>query len=243
LIGRQPPVRAPGVTRDGVTRPDALAAAHLSAIQTRSYSLTLEHIRRDEDLAIRSAYGLDLALTAGRAFLALVSTDGPEAPLVLGEPPARSHFFSDGRRHFVDHAPGEDEGAVSFDPPRGFVGTWDYWAYLFVFGGSLGSNPETYYRNVFEAIPTRLVEVRDGEAGERYRLQSTQRRLESPTADLAGTDVRDVDLRAEVDEQGLVRSFGLDYRSTVDGSPARVSRRIEYTGVGTTEVPKPDWAT
>jgi hypothetical protein len=242
FVDGQATVRAPGVTRGGIEEPGTLAAAHMSALQTRSYTLGLEHVRRDDDLAIRSSYGLDLALSAERAFLAVVSTDGPDAPLILGEPPAESHFYSDGQEHYVDHAPDLDEGAVSFDPPRGFVGTWEYWAYLFVFGGVLGSTPEMYYRNVFEAIPTRLVDAREEGDGTLYRLRSTASTLSGAPEDFTGRDVRDVDLNTVVDDRGIVRRLTLAYRSTVDGTPSRISRQIEYTGVGETEVTRPLWA-
>lgn len=241
VFGGPPAVRAPGVTRDGIEDSGRLSEAHMSAIQTASYALELGHVQRDDDLGIRAAYGLDLSLSAGRAFQALVSTDGPEAPLVLGDPPAKSRFYSDGQQHFVDHAPDRDEGAVAFDPPGGFVGTWNYWAFLFPFGGEIGSTPELFYRTVFDSIPTRLAETRQSDDRETYRLASTGTTATDPIDDLPGRDVRDVDLRALVDDRGLVRRFDVDYRAIVGSTPSRISRRIRYTSVGETEVRRPDW--
>jgi hypothetical protein len=241
FVDGRSPVRVPGITREGVEQADTLAASHMSALRTRSYSFGLDHVRRDDHLSIRSSYGIDLSLSAERDYLARVSTDGPEAPRTLGDPPARSAYYSDGQQHFVDRSPDEDGGVIEFEPPNGYMGTWEYWAYIFAFGGMLGSTPERYFQHVFEAIPTRLVDVREDGDGGLYRLESTERTLRASPQSFTGRDVRDLDMSAVVDERGLVRGLTLEYRSTVDGTPSRVSRRIKYDNVGETDVESPDW--
>jgi hypothetical protein len=236
-------VDAPGLSSDGVTDPARLAAAHVGHIGDRSYSLNVDHVRRGDTLDVRSAYGLDLALSAERSYLATVSTTGPEAPMLLGEPPASSVFWSNGEVYYVDHAPDADGGVNAFTPPNGFVGTWRYWATLFAFGGVLGSSPERYYADLFAAVPTRLVERADPAGHTGHRVVATNATPVAPLDRVAGGAVSAVDLSALIAESGLVRSLDLTYRATVDGAATRVRRRIDYAGIGQTSVPRPDWTT
>ncbi|MFB6310384.1 MAG: hypothetical protein ABEH64_04285, partial [Salinirussus sp.] len=232
---------SPGITADGVTDPAALAEAHAAASQARSYTMELEDIRRDGSLELRSALALDLSLAADRDYLAVVSTAGPEAPLVLGRPPATSVYWSDGEQYYVDHQPDAWAGVSSFRPLRGWVGTWRYWSHVFAFGGRIDSAPEDYFRSLFAAVPLRLVDRHETQDEQRYWLTGQSAEPISPPSELAGSDHRHIEVTAVVDGAGMVRSHDVRYRARFDGDEGSVRRSIAYTSVGETTVDRPAW--
>lgn len=237
-----PSVAVPGLSSDGVADPSVLADAHAAAADAQSYTLSLSEYRHDDALELRSAIGLDLSISADRGYLAIVQTAGPDAPRLLGRPPARSVYWSDGDDYYVDHRPDSWGGISSFRPLRGWVGTWQYWAHVFAFGGTIDSAPTDYFHSLFDAVPTRLV-GRDGDAGDpRYRLVGRAPAPEADLGPLAGSNHRDIDLSAVVDGAGFVRSHEVSYRAQFDSETGRVRRSLAFTRVGETTVTRPIWA-
>ncbi len=238
----RPSVSVPGLSAGGVANPGALADAHAAATEAQSYTLSLGEFHHDDALELRSAIALDISLSADHEYLAIVRTAGPEAPLVLGRPPARSVYWSDGEVYYVDHRPDSWGGVSSFRPIGGWVGTWRYWAHVFAYGGTIDSAPEDYFRSLLAAVPTRLI-GRDGDTGEPpYRLAGRTPVPESDLEPLAGSNHRDLDFTAVVDRTGLIRSHEISYRTRFDGEDGQVRRSLEYTNVGETTVTRPIWA-
>ncbi|MHB9287651.1 hypothetical protein ACKVMT_11520 [Halobacteriales archaeon Cl-PHB] len=238
-------VSAPGVSAAGVEDAGALAAAHVSELVDTGYELAASRTVHGLDRQLRSSLSVHVRLATDRAYLVTVATAGPEAPVLLGEPPSAATFWSDGDV-YLRRLP-HDDGTVtynSFEPPGGFVASWRYWVTTVPFGGQDGT-PERYFRTVFDAIPTTFVGRTTVGGTDRYRLVNVARTPSRRTADLErllGVDApRNVDLTASVDERGLVRSFDVSFDGAVGNSPVTVQRTIEYTAVGQTTVDRPSW--
>lgn len=235
------PVRVPGVSGDGVADPAALADAHAAAIEETSYSLDIDHVTRGLDRRLRSYLSMDLNLAADRSFLTFVSTAGPEAPAFLGEPPAAKVYWSDGEEYLAQSLGGPETSFHSFEPPDGYAGTWQYWANTVPFGGTYGSGPERYYRTVFEAVPTRLVDRQVVDGDTVYRVVGD---VETPDdaaslAEVDASDVRDVSLSADVDSDGVVRSLVLEFAADADGAPVALARNLAYAPIDRETVVRP----
>ncbi|MEF8778874.1 MAG: hypothetical protein V5A36_08180, partial [Natronomonas sp.] len=196
----------------------------------------------DADRSLRSYLSMNLALAADRTYLAHVSTDGPEAPKFLGEPPATAMFWSDSESYFVQRPSDEPQSFTEFEPPDGYAGTWQYWARTIPFGGMHDSRPEVYFRTVFEAIPTRLVERQSTDGTSRYRIadDGTQPRSASELGDPGLSDVRDVRLDAVVDRHSVIRSFELQFVAEANGDRIEHRRTLDYSALGETEVERPE---
>lgn len=233
-------VAAPGLTADGVTDPEALADAHVAVIADASYSLSASDVTRGRDRGLRSYLSLDLALTADRDYHARVATAGPDGPEFLGNPPERATYYSEGTDHAANlHSDGADT-YHSFEP-RGIVGAWQYWALMIPFGGTYVSRPGRYYRILFTEVPTRFLGQRDGPDGLRYHVAGHADRTSSSLETVDASTVRDVDLAATVDADGVVRSVDVRYEATVDDARLGVHRTVSYADVGATTVDAPDW--
>ncbi len=229
----------PGLDAEGIDDPGQLAAAHVAALRDRSYTLEVHWVVRDDQLDTRSSFSLQQALTADRTFLATVGTAGPDGPAMLGNPPASARFWSDGDSYYVNYTPDEPDSGTQFDPPRGYVGTWRYWAHQLAFGGQVGSSPEPFLRDLYETIPVRL----HREPGV-VRLLATGVEPRSPTSlgEVGIEGVGGVDLYATVDQEGRVGTLDLTFEAEDDEGRVHFTRRIDYTAVGTTSVSRPEWA-
>lgn len=158
--------------------------------------------------------------------------------MFLGAPPARGTYWSNGTTYARRLT--RDDGRVynTFDPV-GSAGTWQYWTQTVPFGGRR-ADPTSAYARVFGSVPVRVLTTREPDGVRRHLLVGD--RAAPPTEPaLAGADVRNVSLAASVTDRGVVRSFDLRYRATVDGDPVRVTWRVTYEAVGRTEVSRPAW--
>jgi hypothetical protein len=227
---------APGVTREGVVDARTLAAAHVAGLADRSYTLTATRTTREPNGTLRERLVLNLSLGADRSYLAHAETAGPHAPVFLGRPPASASYWSNGSVYARRLTHAGSTTYTTFQPTNG-AGTWQYWARTVPFGGR-GGNPRGFLTRTFTAIPTRTTgRVADG-GPTAYTVVGT--RATAPI-ELGVEDPREVDLRAEVTADGLVRSLTLTYVGTVDGRPVTVTRRLRYEQVGETDVPRPAW--
>ncbi len=239
------PVYAPGVSAAGVDDAEALAAAHARGLVDTSYELAATRTVHGADRQLRSSLSVRVQLAADRTYLVSVATSGPEAPVLLGEPPASAAYWSDGDVYLRRFSPGDGNATYnSFEPPDGFTASWRYWVTTVPFGGQDGT-PEQYFGTVFDAIPTTLVGRATVGGDHVYRLANAGRTPRRSKARLDGVldvqNARNVDLTASIDERGIVRSFDVTFDGDVENGPVAVQRSVEYTAVGETSVDRPSW--
>ena len=229
--------RSTGIDGSGVSDPWSLAAAHSERIENRSYRLVSNQTVQYENGTLRSQYRTDLRLATNRTYFITVRTDGPEGPLLLGEPPAVSEFWADGETYI--RAFGEPDPRYNeFTPTNSGVGTWWFWASTGSFDVLL--TPSELIGETLSAVPTRVESTRSVDGGERYRVVE----VGAPVAELpfpAASPARNVSLVAEIDRSGLVRRLELEYSGRIDGDRVVVSRSIAYSDIGSTEVRRPPW--
>ena len=231
----------PGVLSLQVANPAELGRAHARAIENRSYVLTSNRTVRYENGTLRSRMATRVAVDEGPGFLVRISTMGPEAPVLLGRPPARGVYWSDGSTYLRRLTREGETTHVETEPPGTWIGTRSFWTTSVPFGGR-NNRPSTYYASVFSAVPTRVSGPTTVDGTATYRIENDGDR---PFPDGSFPDqvesVQDVSLVAFVDRDGLVRDLDLRYAGTVEGERVRVEQRISYSGVGSTTVGRPPW--
>ena len=225
----------PGLSRAGVSEPGALGRAHEAALANRSFTVNASRTVRTANGTLRSGLAVTVALGPDRSFLATAETAGPDAPVFLGDPPARGTYWSNGTT-YARRLARDDERLYNTFEPAGYAGTWRYWTETVPFGGTRAGPGETFTR-LFAATETRVVTTREPDGVTRHFVSGDR----AAGTYGVGTDARDVRLEASVTPDGLVRSFALSYAATVDGAPVRVAWRIRYTAVGRTSVAAPPW--
>lgn len=237
-VDARPP---PGILSERVVGPRELGRAHERAIENRSYVVRSNRTVRYANGTLRSRIAVDVAIDEDRSFLANVSTAGPEAPVLLGTPPARAVYWSDGSTYLRRLTRDGETTYVEFDPPSTWVGTWSYWAKAVPFGGG-DNHPETFYASLFSAVPSR-VDGRTNRSGTTvFTIVNDNDRPFTDEAFPGGVEsIHDLSLVAMVDGNGLVRSLELRYAGTIDGEPVRVRYAIRYANVGSTSVDRPAW--
>ena len=233
-------VFAPGVSANGVFGPGVLAGAHMEHLRSQSFTLASNRTTVFENGSLRSQLNVTVALAQDRTYHARVTTAGPEAPLLLGEPPAAAEFWSN--RFTYVRAFGLDRQNRTYNefvPQGGHVGTWQYWTRTAAFGGGTGNAGKTI-EDLFGSVSVTVVERETVNGTTRYRLRATER-SGTAFAPEEATAVGNLTLVAVVENTGLVRSARYRYDATVDGQRVTVERAFRYAGVGTTEVTRPAW--
>ena len=232
-------VYPPGVDESGVVAPDALAEAHTDRDDGRSYTLISNRTVRYENGTLRAEISTRIELATDRSFVVSVATDGPDGPLLLGEPPASAVYWSNGSTYARALTRDGRTTYNTFTPPDQYTGTWRYWTRTVAFGGRAGYSGQTI-REVFTSVPTTVVgrETRNGTTVVRLAGSSAE------SSDFAAPEIDSVTnltLQAAVDTNGLVRLLQYRFDGTVDGEPVVVERTIRYEAVGSTTVEKPSW--
>jgi hypothetical protein len=233
----------PGLTADGISAPARLSQAHGRALANQSYRLRSNRTTYFTNGTVRSRIDLDLRLARNRTHLAAVETAGPEAPVVLGRPPARARYWSNGTLYLSRVT---RDGRTTYSLTRATqspFATWQYWSGTAAFGGE-SSYRASRYETIFRAIPTRVVGNRTVNGTTYYRLagrRTTDASFTAGPADSVGPAGPGPALRATVTEDGFVRSLRLHYRAFVDGEEYTVDWRITYRGVGNVTVGEPPW--
>ena len=233
-------VRSPGIDEGGVSDPGAVAAAHSERIAERSYRLVSNQTVRYENGSVRSQYRVDLRVAENRSHFATVQTAGPEAPGLLGRPPAFAEYWSDTETYllaFGESDPMYNEFGVDSSGP-GTPGTWAFWASTGSFDFDFA--PTGMIEASLGSVPTRVDGTQRVDGVDRYSLVEADRidaELPFPEAKPA----RKIGLTAEIDRTGLVRQLQLEYAATIDGERVLVTRSITYSEIGTTDVGRPAW--
>ncbi len=225
----------PGLTDRRVANPAALGRAHEAALSDRSYTLRSTRTVRTSGGDLRSRLSVTVRVDERRAFLAHAETAGPEAPVFLGDPPARGAYWSNGTT-YARRLTSDGERVYNTFDPVGRAGTRRYWTRTAPFGGGRAGPAETY-ATLFGAAETRTFVAREPNVERRHLVAAE---AIAPAA-VEGSDVTDVALEAEVTPVGLVRSFSLAYDATVDGDRVTVRWQITYEDVGRTAVSEPTW--
>lgn len=231
----------PGVSKAGVTAPRALGEAHQVALRNRSVTLHSNRTVTAANGTLVSRLVVTVALAADRSYRAQVGTAGPEAPVLLGRPPARGEYWSNGSLHLRRLSRDGRTTHDRIDPDRAFVGSWRFWTTTVAYGGVSTREPAIYYATAFDAIPTTVVDRRTVNGTVVVRLVGDRARS-TAFSQLDVDAVRNVSLVAEVDERGVVRSYRLSYLGLVDGEAYRVRWRIEHHRLDRTTVDPPAWA-
>lgn len=227
----------PGVTGGGVVAPTALARSHERYLANRSYALAVNRTVRYANGTLRSQVVTRVRLARNRTYHTDIRVAGPHATLVIGEAPARASFWSNGSLYLRKFTRGNETVYNAFEPVGG-AGTWTFWVHFFVLEGSASADVEA----LFDAVRTRVVDRTTVDGHRQVRVASVGTHRSTAFVDIdAARNVRDVRVRATVDERGFVRRYEVRYTATVDGDPVRVVRTVEYTGVGETTVARPPW--
>lgn len=229
----------PGLGPTGVEDAGALARAHSAAVNETAY--TIDSRRRITDLEgdLRSLLAVTVRLSADRDYLATVRTAGPNGPELLGRPPARATYWSN-RTVYVRALTRDGETSYTrFVPPDSFAGTWRYWRSTASFGGTAGSDDETFTR-AFTDVNTTLTGTTI-ENDTRLWHVAGDAALRPEFAKVGSGPVWNLTLEATVTQTGLVRRFDLRYDRQVDGEPVTVTWNLTHGDVGTTTVERPPW--
>lgn len=218
---------APGLTRDGVVDPFALAGAHRRSLSNRSYTAVATTTIIGPDWPHRTVERR-VAVAAGGVPYHLVETSDPDPTYPVTSVARRIEIWSGGRlalfrvgvenvsyrRGTTGSVAGPLVDLTGHDRLVGYYGSVDRW--------SVGEHP----------VPN----------GTRYVLES--RGSLHPgilNVPLFLTDPRDVHLRVVTTEDGRVVATHLRYVATFDGRRVTVDRSLRFEDVGTTTVAEPAW--
>jgi len=229
----------PGIDDGGATAPDVLAAAHSDRVENRSYVLVSNRTVRYTNGTVRSALSVRVALADDRSYLVRVRTDGSEAPVLVGRPPANATYWSDGETYARKLTRGDRTTYTLFSPPDQYTATWRFWTQTVAFGGGSGYAGGTI-RDTFGAVPTTLDGTVTRNGTELYRLTGEGTTVAGRMAPELDT-VNAVTLEAAVGRNGVVRRIAYRVDGDIDGTTVTVDRTIEYRRVGSTTVEAPPW--
>lgn len=224
----------PGVDRSGAVDAPVLAAAHGTALEDASYTLTTNRTVRLANGSLQSALGVELQLSAARNYHANVTVAGPEAPVVIGEPPTRAEYWSDDevylRRQAIDN-----RTVYSRYDSETYVGTWRFW----LGSVALDIDPETDLYATLRSFETRVADRSD----RRVHLVGTVARSQEFVDDQSDVErVENATLHAFLTHGGLVTSYHVTYDAVRDdGETVRVRRSVRFHAVGNTTIDRPAW--
>lgn len=229
----------PGVGPTGVGDSAALARAHSATTNDTGYTLRSTRRIAGPNGTLRSLLSVRVRVSAERTYRAVVRTAGPDGPVLLGHPPARATFWSNGSVYVRAFTRDSETTYSRFVPPDGFTGTWRYWTTTAAFGGGAGHDYQTI-RELFGDIRPRL--VRSNESGGEYVFYLEGETAERSNFPKVGTGpVWNVSFDAAVTSTGFVREFTLRYDRRLDGETVSVRWDLQYTDVGSTTVERPPW--
>ncbi|WP_435195320.1 DUF7537 family lipoprotein [Natronomonas sp. EA1] len=227
---------APGVTDAGLADLDALAGAHTTTLDARSYTVESTYRSVYPNGTERASYAVVVRLSADRDYRTNVSVTGETGPRLLGEPPATGEFWSNGSTYVAAITRGNDTTYSSYVPPDGYAGKWYYWTRSVAL---VGGPREDLVRTLepFDEL------TRTGANATGHRLVGEAEALPSALGSGDLTDAHGARVEAIVTDRGVVRRYTLRYWGvTPAGEHVRVERTVVYRGIGRTTVEKPAWA-
>ncbi len=230
----EPEALLTGLTTEGVTNASDLRETHQEAIGNRSYTIEYEYeyvieegtesFRRSSNSTIRVDPEAEVVGVIGQRRIEGNVSDVP----ATDEPNATVEQWFGERGVTRTEL---ENGSVEYTPPLGIATT-----------GS--ERIDTAERSLLSplagAVETTTVGAVDAEDGTYYVVNGS----ENVSGDGAeyGQDSREVDVRALVREDGLVRQTVAEQVMVMeDGERIRIAQTTEITAIGETEVQRPDW--
>ncbi|WP_123533482.1 DUF7537 family lipoprotein [Halosimplex salinum] len=229
----------PGIGPSGVTDSSALAVAHAAALDGNAYTLLSNRTVRRPNGSIRSVLAVELELSPSRRYHVDVSVRGPDAPVVIGEPPTRAEYWADDetylRRQVIDNRTEYSR----YDASEDYVGTWRFWLGTV----ALDIGPEADLRRTLDSFRTSVAERTTDDGRELVHIVGTATRSDEFVDDQSDAGaVTNATLHAFVTESGFVESYHVVYDAErADGSVVRVRRSVRFREVGSTTVDRPSW--
>lgn len=218
---------APGLTRDGVVDPFALAAAHREALSTQSYTVVTNTTIHGPNGTLRTV-DRTVAVAAGGTPYHLVETSESDSSYPVTAVAGRVEIWFAGRpalfRVGTENVSYREGTTASLGGPV---------------GDTTGHDRLVGYYGSVERWAVR--ELPDG-PGDSLVLESR----ESPDPavldlPLLVSDPRDATLRVVVTKDGRVVTTRVRHVATFDGERVEVVRRVRYEAVGNTTVAEPAW--
>lgn len=232
-VPRPTPVEAlaPGLTRQGVIDPLAVAEAHESLLASRSETVRLRRAVRYENGDLRSRRVQETRVTGDRRrFHTVITVAGPHPPF-FGD---RLEFYSDGQT-VVQATVLPNRTSFFRIPLKRYRAENDIDVVL--------SSPDAgAVFLLFAAIETRMTASIERPGRTRYRLRGT--RLLRPGMLAEAEDVRNprnVSLSAVVDERGVLVQYSLRFDAILDGRNVTVAKSGSHSAIGNTTVEPPEW--
>lgn len=222
----------PGIGPDGVTNPSLVANTHGAVVKDTGYTVVSNRTVTATNGTVWSDVQTRVATLPDGSFRADISIRGPRAPVMLGRPPARATFWSDGDKH-LRKLERDNRTVYSEFTPDGFAGTMSFWVHWVALDGP----PEQDAANLLESFRSLTVErTEDGYVVRGRGLtpeESLTERLDEPD---------DATLVARIRGDGLITSYRVAYTAeTDDGTRVRVERQVRFEAVGETTVTRPEW--
>lgn len=214
---------APGLTEDGVEDAWTLAQAHRSTLDNTSFTVSGEHVIRDDGtVVVRTTGETRVARTAGQYHLAYDVTG--ENVEEYGVVPYDVAIWSNETttRQLIERQNGTTEQREL--PAQGtfFRGDTTGWATVHALFASVNTTVETTVERNGSTL---------------YRVVSTG----PPRSDSRYADASNFTLTASVSPEGVVREYEITYLTTRGGNRVQITRHVTYDDLGATTVERPAW--
>jgi len=228
-----------GVDATGVTDATALAATQEVTLENTSYTLVTNRTVRGANGSVRSSIEVQLRLSSARNYHAEISVRGPDAPLVIGEPPTRAEYWANDEEYIRRQVIDNRTEYSRYGPSEEYVGTWRFWLGTV----ALDIDPETDLRKTLESFETCVAERATVDDSERIHVVGTEPISEDFVDDQSDVvSVGNATVHAFVTESGFVESYYVVYDAELaDGSSVSVRRSVRYSTLGNTTVDRPPW--
>ncbi len=223
-----------GLTTEGVTNASELGEAHREAIGNRSYTIETEYeyVIAEGDETFRQTSNSTISIDPDAETVRLrgrYRSEGNVSDVPTADEPNKTgdQWLGDRGVTRIEY----ENGSVEYAPPQGAATT----------GSERIDTADRSLLSPLEGsvVPTTAGAV-DAEDGTYYVVNGS----ETVSGDEAeyGQESREVDVRALVREDGLIRQTVAEQEMIMeDGERIRIARTTEVTAVGETDVERPDW--
>jgi len=214
------PRLAPGLTEAGIADARTLVAAHVSALENRSF------VGRSNDTSF-AHNGTVLARSTstlrmeprGEGFTLVVDSNGTDGYIRREGSPIHTEFWSNGSRVFITQR--YANGSTVYRRLQTNAGPFR--KYLV--------ERDLYALSSFGAANTRVMERLDRNGTTLYRVNGSTR----------SDEWRTIGLDLVVDSRGIVREIGTIRNGSVTDDAPRVVTNTRYFGFNATDVERPSW--
>lgn len=231
-----------GLTREGVEDPWAISKAHHTALRN-SFTLSANQTVQNSNGSLRAQRNVTVRVAANHSRHHVhISFAGPGALRLLGEPPARAEFWSDGELYLSAITRENTTAHKTFQPTftaSGHVaGSTSYWLTVAAPGGQ----PALDIYPLFAGFTNWTVGRIEGINRPMVRVTASQLDREEILSQSEYVDtITDGRFVAVIDSSGFVRRYHLTYTGRVGDDTVTVTRRVSVRAVGSTTVQKPEW--